>query len=356
MTIPGRFRHFSVPLLVLVGATVIGVGAAFAFSRTKAAAPIGTGVVVIDTNLGYQSSAAAGTGMVLRSSGVVLTNNHVISGATAIRVVVPNTGHSYRAHVVGYDKTADVAVIQLDGASNLQTISAGDASKLAVGDAVTAVGNAGGTGSLSTARGAVTGLGRAITASDGDGSSAERLTGLIETNAGIEPGDSGGPLLDGAGHVVGMDTAASTGASSPFASATTSDAYAIPIGKALTIVGEIEHGRASSTVHVGGTAFLGIDVESVSADPYNGYGYGYGSQTASGALIANVLSDGPAGSAGLAAGDVITAVDGHAVSSPASLSARLLTEKPGTTVTIAYQDQTGNETSVSVRLGSGPPQ
>src|SRR6266576_4295218 len=106
-------------LVALLAATV-GVGIALAHGSAK---PIGSGVVVIDTNLAYQGNAAAGTGMVLTSSGEVLTNNHVISGATTIKVVVPKTGHSYKARVVGYDRTADVALLQVQGASNLKTVS-----------------------------------------------------------------------------------------------------------------------------------------------------------------------------------------------------------------------------------------
>jgi S1-C subfamily serine protease len=352
-----RHIHNRIVLLVLVGVIVLGVGAGFALASGKAA-PIGTGVVVIDTNLGYQGGAAAGTGIVLTSSGEILTNNHVISGATTVKVVVPGTGHSYTAHVVGYDKTADVAVIQLQGASNLKTASLGSSSKLTVGQAVTALGNAGGTGSLTSAAGTVTGLGKTITASDDQGGS-EQLTGLIETNAGIQPGDSGGPLLDSAGHVVGMDTAASTGYGG-FQTTSASDAYAIPIAKALTIAHQIESGTASTTVHIGATAFLGVEVQSVATAGYGyggfgGYG-GYGSQTSSGALIAGVVSGGPAAAAGLTAGDVITAINGKAVATPTAITSRLLTMKPGAKITIAYTDQSGASHTATVKLGSGPAQ
>ena len=337
-------------LLTLVGLVLVGIGAGLAFARGSSA-PIGTGVVVIDTNLGYQGGAAAGTGMVLSSSGEVLTNNHVIQGATTVKIVVPGTGRSYAAKVVGYDVSADVAVLQADGASNLKTVSLGDSSKLTVGEAVTALGNAGGTGTLTRAAGTITGLGKSITASD-DQSGSERLAGLIETNAGIQPGDSGGPLLNSAGQVVGMDTAASSGAGFQDVSAT--DAYAIPIGKALTIAKQIESGNASTSVHVGGTAFLGVEVESVDTA---GYGYGgYGSTPATGGLIAGVVSGGPAASAGLAAGDVITAIDGRTVSSPKAITSLLLTKKPGTKVTVTYTDQLGTSRTTRVTLGSGPPQ
>jgi S1-C subfamily serine protease len=334
-----RQLHIRVLVLVVVGTVLVAVGAGLAFARGSKAAPIGTGVVVVDTNLAYENGAAAGTGMVLTSSGEVLTNNHVIKGATSITVVVPRTGHTYSATVVGYDVSDDVAVLQLTGASNLKTVTISTA-KLAVGKTVTALGNAGGTGTLVSAKGRITGLGTSITASDDQGGS-EQLTGLIETNAALQPGDSGGPLLDGAGRVVGMDTAASTGFG--FQAVTrTSDAYAIPIAKALSIAKAIVSGTASATVHVGVTAFLGIQVQS---DPYG-----------SGVVIAGVVSGGPADSAGLTAGDEITSVDGHSVSAPTDVSSLILTEKPGTTVTVTYTDQSGTSQTASVTLGSGPAQ
>jgi S1-C subfamily serine protease len=193
-------------LIVVVPATV-AAGLALASTRSPA---IGTGFVVIDTNLAYQGEQAAGTGMVLTSSGEVLTNNHVIRGATTVKVVVPATGRSYSASVVGYDVSDDVAVLQASGASNLKTASLGSSSTVDVGEPVKAVGNAGGTGRLTSASGTVTGLARAITVNNDQGGS-ERLTGLIETNAAVRPGDSGGPLLNAGGQVVGMDTAASVG-------------------------------------------------------------------------------------------------------------------------------------------------
>ena len=335
-----------VVLLVVVGVVLASVGAGIALARGTAT-PIGTGVVVIDTNLAYQGSAAAGTGMVLTSSGEVLTNNHVISGATTIKVVVPKTGKSYTARVLGYSRTADVALLQLQGAANLKTVSISSA-KLHVGATVTALGNAGGTGRITSAAGTVTGLGKSITASDDQGSS-EQLTGLIETNAGVEPGDSGGPLVSSQGQVVGMDTAASTGFG--FQNVSAADAYAIPIAKALTIAHAISSGQASTTVHTGATAFLGVEVESVDTA-----GYGYGGASASGALIAGVVSGGPAASAGLAAGDVITAINGHTVSSPGAISALVLRQKPGAKITVAYVDQSGTSHTASVTLGSGPAQ
>jgi S1-C subfamily serine protease len=343
-----RNLSMRVVLLIAVGvvAATLSTGIALARGTTK---PIGTGtgIVVIDTNLAYQGGAAAGTGMVLTSSGKVLTNNHVISGATTIKVVVPKTGHSYTARVLGYSRTVDVALLQLQGASNLKTVST-SSTKPAVGAKVTALGNAGGTGSITSVTGAVTGLGKSITAAD-DAGAAERLAGLIETNAAIQPGDSGGPLVSSRGQVVGMDTAASSGFG--FQNVSTTDAYAVPIAKALTIANAISSGKASATVHVGATAFLGIEVESVGAP-----GYGFGDGSVSGALIAGVVPGGPAASAGLAAGDVITAVNGKTVSSPSEISAFVLTKKPRAKITVSYVDQYGTSHTASVTLGSGPPQ
>ena len=153
----------------------LGVGAGFAFARSSTPT-IGTGVVVVNTKLSYQGGAAAGTGIVLTSSGEVLTNNHVIQGETSVQVVVPGTNHKYSGKVVGYDVSADVAVIQLSGASNLKTASLGDSSKVTAGQTVKALGNAGGTGALSSATGTVTGLGKSITVSDDQGGT-EQLAG-----------------------------------------------------------------------------------------------------------------------------------------------------------------------------------
>jgi S1-C subfamily serine protease len=302
---------------------------------------IGTGVVVIDTNLAYQNGEAAGTGMVLTSSGEILTNNHVIRGATTIKIVVPGTSHTYAARVVGYDVSADVAVLQARGAGNLKTVSLGNSSAIKVGQTVSATGNAGGTGTLSTTSGEITGIARAITVSDDQGGT-ESLSGLIETNSQLEPGDSGGPLLNAAGKVIGMDTAASVGYGR-FQETASTDAYAIPINSALAIAQKIEAGNASATVHVGTTAFLGVDVAS------NGSG-------SPGAIIAAVVSGGPAANAGLAAGDVIASIDGHAISSPAALGTTLLGEKAGARISATYVATTGASQTTTITLASGPPQ
>jgi S1-C subfamily serine protease len=330
--------HVRTALAALVALAAIGTGTAFAATRTTSH-PIGTGAVVIETNLAYQNAAAAGTGIVLTSSGRILTNNHVIAGATTIRVVVPKTTHTYTARVVGYDTTADVAVLQLQKASHLKTVTTADASSLRLGARVTAVGNAGGTGRLTSSRGNVTGLHKSIMV-QGDNGTTEQLTGLIETNAALQPGDSGGPLLNSSGRVVGIDTAAS---SSPFASAS-NDGYAIPIAKATTIAKQIFSGKSSATVHIGATAFLGVQLENSAS---------FGGQ---GATIVGVVPGAPAAAAGLVPGDVIIAVAGRAVSGPSDIAPIILAHKPGDKVCINYFDASGQMQNASVTLASGPPQ
>jgi S1-C subfamily serine protease len=340
----GRLR-LGGAVLAVAAALVVAVGAGLARAR---AGTIGTGVVVIDTTLAYQGGQAAGTGMVLTSTGEVLTNNHVIEGATAISVVVPGTGRSYSARVVGYDVRDDVAVLQLKNAANLTTVSVG-AATLRVGQSVTATGNAGGTGRLSTVAGTITGLTRTITAGDGDGN-AERLTGLIEIDAAVVAGDSGGPLEDASGRVIGMVTAASASAGFGFRDVSAKDAYAIPIHKAVTIAHAIEAGTTTARIHVGGTAFLGVSVTTVDA-----VGFGIGSGGA-GAVVAGVAGGSPAARAGLEAGDVIVRVGGKAVASSDALRTLLLSTHPGQKVTVSYLDRFGSRHTVSVTLGSGPPQ
>jgi S1-C subfamily serine protease len=297
------------------------------------------GIVNITTTLGYQRGAAAGTGMVLTSSGQVLTNNHVIEGSTRITATVATTGKSYTATVVGTSPTDDVALLQLDGASNLKTVSVSTASAK-IGDPVVAMGNAGGQGGLpSVATGAVVAVDQAITATDEGGGNARRLVNLIEVSAPIESGDSGGPLANSSGEVIGIDTAASV-SGGRLRSATTSG-YAIPITKAMTIVKQIQSGAASDQIHLGLPAFLGVQLS-----PTGG--------TTGGALVSGVEPGLPADSAGIAAGDTIVSVNGADVSSSATLSTALAGHKPGDKVTIGWITASGGSKTAKVTLTTGP--
>ncbi len=327
------------------------------------ASKVDPGLVDINTTLGYQSEQAAGTGMVLTSSGEILTNNHVIDGATTISVTDVGNNKTYGARVVGYDRTKDIAVLQLQGASGLQTANIGDSSNVSVGQQVVGIGNAGGTGGTpSYAGGTVTALNQSITASDeGDGTS-EQLSGLIQTNANIQAGDSGGSLVDTSGQVIGIDTAASAGTSFQSAQgSSTSEGFAIPIATAISIAKQIEAGDSSSTVHIGETAFLGVEIESQSSanaggNPF-GFGGGSGNQSpATGAVIAGVVTSSPAQEAGLAQGDVITAVNGTSISTPNEVTNALETHHPGDKVSVTWTDTSGNSNTATVTLSSGPPE
>ena len=341
--------------------SVSGSGSASPGSPSDAAAiarDIDPGLVDINVTIGYQNLQGAGTGMVLTSSGEVLTNNHVIDGATRISVTDVGNGRTYSASVLGYARTKDVALIQMHNASGLQTVKIGDSSKVGVGESVVGVGNAGGSGGTpSYAGGSVTALNQSITASDAGGGNAERLFGLIQTNTNIQPGDSGGPLVDTSEHVVGMDTACLGGG---FQQCTGNQSFSIPINDAMGIVHQIRSGSSTSVVHVGPTAFLGVEVQDGTSSSGSG-SLGTGSGTPSGAGVAGaaivgVVSGGPAANAGLTQGDTITSLGGHSVSTALGLTQVMLTQTPGATVPVTYVGPSGNQHTTNVTLGTGPAQ
>jgi S1-C subfamily serine protease len=303
------------------------------------------GVVLIDTVLPYQHAEAAGTGMVLTADGQVLTNYHVVEGAGRVTVTVATTGQSYSATVIGSDPSNDVALLQLTGASGLTTVKADD-DVAQVGDAVTAVGNAGGTGSLTAASGTISSLSASVTAASEGSSDSETLAPMIETTADVVSGDSGGPLFDSEGEVVGIDTAASSGSQI--------DGYAIPIQRALTIVDQIRSGAETSTVRIGPAAFLGVQLSSGPVSFGYGYGYARGAGFASGATVGSVVAGTAAAVAGLQAGDVITSLNGRTVTSPADVGAALAGANPGDQVTVVWTDASGAAHTATVTLGASP--
>jgi S1-C subfamily serine protease len=323
--------------------------AAAPMSAATIASKTDPGLVDVNTTVDYGQASAAGTGMVLTSNGEVLTNNHVVEGATSIKVRDIGNGRTYTAKVVGYSDTDDVAVLQLQGASGLPTVSIGSSSGLASGQRIVALGNAEGRGGTpSVATGSVTELGAAITAEDEGDGTLEHLSGMIQTNAAIEPGDSGGPLVNSSGQVIGMDTAASTAnGQTGTTAAVTTTAFAIPISRAISIADQIEAGTSSSTVHIGETAFLGVAVSTQSSQ--NGFG-----QTSHGATIEGVIRDTPAAEIGLASGDTITSVGGHAIAAQSDLEGVIEQYHPGEKVTVTWTDQSGQSHSASVTLANGP--
>jgi S1-C subfamily serine protease len=343
-------------------------------------AKVSPGLVLINTALQYNGEAAAGTGMVINADGLVLTNNHVIRGSTRITATVVATGKTYQAQVVGYDVTGDIALIQLQQASGLTTVPIGNSSAAKAGDAVVALGNAEGQGKITAVAGHITALNTTVTASDEAGSTnAETLHGMIQTNADIQPGDSGGPLASSAG-VIGMDTAgnASGDMQGPAAG------FAIPINTALSVARQIAAGHASSVITIGYPPFIGVFIGSgSSSDPQaqaqqQGQGGGafggsgsvpscYDSNTdllvpssiapvASGTLIEGTICGSPAAAAGMTGGAVITAVNGQAVGSPDDFAGLITRFHPGDTVSVTWVSPSGQRTTSSLHLTAGPPQ
>jgi S1-C subfamily serine protease len=198
-------------------------------------------------------------------------------------------------------------------------------------------------GSPVAACGQVTALDQSITARDETGGASERLSGLIETNAGIEAGDSGGPLVSAAGRVIGMTTASSGGF---FFSEASSQGFAIPSNTATTLAQEIMRGRSSNRVHIGPTAFLGLQVTA-----YVGFGAPGGPQV----VVTGVAAGSPAGRAGLLPGDVIVSVNGQTVQTPTELTSLLQKSAPGDDVAIKWRDTSGRLHAISVIAGTGQP-
>ncbi len=307
-------------------------------SGTAATEAQSKGVLLVESTL--TNGAGAGTAMVLDSSGLALTNYHVVENSTTLQATVASTGATYDATVVGFDQKSDVALIQLDGASGLDTVTL-DQDGTAVGDAVTGVGNASGQRQLLAASGTITAEDQSITTSEGAGSgvATEALTGLIETNAAVVPGYSGGPMYDAQGEVVGISTAASsTNGSAAAASASGADSFAVPIDHAMTIVDQIEAGNESGDVQIGPSAYLGIG-----AADGNG-----------GVAVEQVEAGTGAADAGLALGDTITAVDGTTVATADALVAQLADHEPGDSVKITWTSQDGSSHSATITLGESP--
>jgi S1-C subfamily serine protease len=308
-------------------------------SSSGSSSALDVGVVDVDTQLGFGSGRAAGTGMIVSKDGEVLTNAHVISGATTITVTVVTTGKTYTAKVLGSDTTRDIALLKLQNASNLDTVTLGDSSSVQTGDAITAVGNAGGVGGEpSVSPGQVTALNQSITVNDASNGDQGQLSELIQTDAGLQPGDSGGPMYDASGKVIGINTAADAGR----VRQGSQESYAIPIDTAESIADQIRSGKGSDTVQIGVKGFLGVQVAQSAGSGQEG------------AVIDGVLDGTPAASAGLQQGDVITAVDGQTVDSNDALTAGLHGHHPGDQVKVTWSDPSGASHTATVTLAEGP--
>ncbi len=319
-------------------------------SASLAALTANVDPVVVDINTviqtGNGSGSAAGTGIILTSTGEVLTNNHVVSGSTSITVTIANHSGTYRAHVVGVDPTKDVALIQVEGVAGLPTATLADSSTVQVGEPIVTFGNALGQGGLpSVTEGSIVALDQSLTASDG--TSSEQLTGMMQIDASISPGDSGGPIVNSAGQVIGMITA---GQSTGRVSTATTVGFAIPTNNALPVVNQIRSGQASSEVIIGPVGYLGIQVTNLTA----GTAAQLGLSSTSGALVTGVVSGSPAEGAGIGRYAVITAAAGTTVDSSATLGMALHSHKPGDIVSVTWVYAGGSQHTASITLTSGP--
>lgn len=297
------------------------------------------GVVDITTELAADQGEAAGTGILIGADGTILTNNHVISDSVRIFVKVAATGRTYRAVVVGTARADDIAVIRLTKASGLSIARLGDSSTVRVGDPVTAVGNAGGRNTLTSSSGYVTALGRTITATDDQGGNAETLHHLIEVSARLQPGDSGGPLYDAGGSVIGLDSAGSAG----WGRRTTQErrGYAIPIDDALAIAKRIQSGAGGSGITMGTRPMLGVVV----GDAFDG---------TKGATVTDVDDDTPASAIGIEAGDVIVGIGAAEIGSADDLTKAMRTHRAGEQVRVRWVDGSGRAHAATVILVPGP--
>lgn len=338
----------TVPQIGGSGSGSTGGGASQSIDAQAVASRVSGAIVDINTTVASlgQSAQAAGTGMILTSSGEVLTNNHVVEGSTSIKVTVPSRSGTYTATVLGVSPSADVALIQVQGVSGLPTVTLANSSNLTVGQPVLAMGNAlGQGGSPSVTQGTITALDQTITANSDNGSS-EQLDGLIQSDAEISPGDSGGPLVNAAGQVIGMITA---GEARGFRQTTSTVGYAIPASSAVSVVNEIRAGHASSSILIGPTGYLGVSVRDLDASTAARLGL----NVTSGALVRGVAQGSPAAQAGITANSVITAIDGSSIGSANDLGPAIQNHKPGDRIRVTWVDQSGTHTA-SATLISGP--
>lgn len=365
------------------GGAAPGTGGLHSASARAIARAVRPGLVDISSNLGYQGSQAAATGMVISSDGLVLTNNHVITDTTQLYATVVTTHQRFVAKWLGYDAADDIAVIKLIGAHGMRTVPLGDSATVKVRQRVIALGNADGLGGAPATAGTITGVNRTITASDSGAGTRETLHGMLQTDADIVQGDSGGPLVNLSGQVIGMDTAAATG----IFGGNGQQGFAIPINRALRIARQIINGQPSPGIQIGSTGFLGVlvpaagasrassprvqrqlqfqqDQSSGLAQPSppaclaNELNAGVPTHVApasSGALIIGELCGTPAQRAGIVAGDVITAVGGQRVSSPLQLTSIMRGYRPGMSVQVSWVAVNGQVHHGSLALIQAPP-
>jgi putative serine protease PepD len=287
-----------------------------------------------------------GTGMIIATDGEVITNNHVIAGATAITVTLYGQTKALPATLVGADPSNDVALLKINAPpSNLQAITFGNSRQLQVGDAVIAVGNALGlsAGTPTVTSGIVSATGRTVQAGDSSVGTTETLTNIIQTDAAINSGNSGGALVDSSGQVIGMNTAVAS--SSQGNAPAQNIGFAIP---ATTIQGLLAQLRQGGTTHAT-KAYIGVEVEDETAETQQAYGF----VPSSGAVVVSVESGSPAAGAGIVQGDVIVSFNGKAVKTAENLTTDVQASPVGSKATITLWRGKSKKT-VSLTLGQAP--
>ncbi|HSS61407.1 MAG TPA: trypsin-like peptidase domain-containing protein [Candidatus Limnocylindrales bacterium] len=311
------------------------------------AAKVSKAIVDVNTTLG--NGQAAGTGMLISSTGEILTNNHVVSGSTSISVTIPSRTQTYSAHVVGVNVSQDVAVIQIDSnVSGLPTVTIANSSSVHVGDTVIAIGNALGQGGAPhVTQGQVIALDQTITASTGGGG-AETLNGMIQSDALIYEGDSGGALVNTGGQVIGMITA---GQAQGFRSTASDVGYAIASNTALSVVNRILAHEQAADLTYGQVGYLGVSVQSMDAQAAQQLGL----NVTSGALVTAAPQQGtPAADAGITRYSVITKVGDSAVTSADTLGTAIKSHQPGDSVTVNWVNSSGSHSATVTLAGVNP--
>src|SRR6202171_3741705 len=302
---------------------------------------------VVDINTVVGSSQAAGTGMIISSNGEILTNNHVVDGSTSIQVTIAGYSQPYTAHVIAADPSADIAVIKVDGLTGLPTVGFAGSSSVNVGDAVVAIGNALGQGGTpSVSQGTIVALDQTITASEG-GSKSEQLTGMIQSDATIYPGDSGGPLLNSSGQVIGMITAGNV---SGFRSSASNVNYAIASDNILSVVNQIRSGQTSAQIIYGQVGFIGVSAQTIDAAAASQLGL----NVSSGALGVSVQAGYAAAGAGIARNSVITSAGGSQITTVDTLGTAIRAHRPGEQISITWVNTSGTHTATVTLAGVNP--
>ena len=338
------FQKSSTPLTFLSSGTdgnsanfVEGSIAEVADKVSKSVVSIVTSTKTTDFFGQSYDSAAAGTGIIVTEDGYILTNKHVINGANKVTVVLDDGTTYENVKVVATDPLNDVAYLKIDDVSGLTAAKLGDSKTISVGQQVITIGNALGQYQNTVTSGIISGIGRSVTASDDTGYNTETLTDMIQTDAAINSGNSGGPLVNAAGEVIGINTATSTSAENM--------GFAIPISSAKGMLSQlIETGSAKRT-------YLGVYSVEITPEVAKAYNLpvSEGVYLYSPSSYSAIVKNSPAAKAGLKDKDIVTAINGVKVGASGSLANLIGEYKPGDTVQLTVI-RDGNETAINVTL------